>query len=211
MENELVNNEDQVYIKEVNGIKGIHYKINYNDQNIFKDTRFNNWLNEEIIKKGKDNILYQCPKCDFFLYGKYDEIKSFPHCDKYFNMDYICLYCGKKYLRDSLCCSKRGLKYFFFYYFFKTYWRNQFFYYIIKFIPFLFNIVFIGNIFFGLFFFRKLKVEDDKFSNYITKRTLLSNFTLIIALLFTLVYSILYFFVFIIIYLIFLILYFIDN
>ena len=195
MENELIDDEDKVYIKEVNGIKGIHYKTNYNNQNFLKDKRFKNWFNEEIIKKGKNgryNILYKCQKCDFFLYGRYNEVASFPHCDSHL-LDCICSFCGKQYEGYSYCCSKRGLTDDFYFLFFDTFYID--FLDCGKYIPLFFNIIFIGNIFYSLFLHRKYKIENNEFGCYDDKWTKLSIFTRIIALLFALVFSFIYYFV----------------
>ena len=209
MENELINIEDEVYIKEINGIKAIHYKINYNNQNILKDKIFKNWLNEEITKKkGKKCTLYKCSKCDFFLYGKFGEIISFPHCKA--NLDTICSYCGKQYHDWSFCCSKRGLMNTFFDYFFPTYKETDCYDYN-KLIPFLFNIFFIGMIYCSIFLYQKLKVGNEEFSCYLYKDTKLSHFAMVISVFFTLLYSLVYFFVFLIIYFLYLILYFIMK
>ena len=210
MENELIDVEDEVYIKKVNGIKVIHYKENYNNQNFLKDNRFKNWLNEEIMKKGingRYNILCKCSKCDFFLYGKYNEIKSFPHCDSYL-FDYICSFCGKQFYSYVCCCSKRGLINFYFY-FFDTFDID--FLDCGKFIPLLFNFIFIGTIYFILFLHRKLNIGDHEFSTYHDKDPILSIVARIIAVFFALVFSFVYIFVFIIIYFIFLIFYFIEK
>ena len=211
MENELIDVEDEVYIKEINSIKVIHYKENYNNQNFLKDNRFKNWLNEEIMKKGingRYNILNKCSKCDFFLYGKYNEVKSCPHCNS-FLFDHICAFCGKQYRSYSFCCSKRGLIDDFYFFFFDAFYTD--FLDCGKYIPLIFNLIFIGIIFFSLFLHQKLKEGDKEFLTFSNKRTKLSNFAKIIALLFALVLSFIYFFVFIIIYFIFLILYFTEK
>ena len=207
MENELIADEDKVYIKEINGIRGIHYKINYNNQNFLKDERFKKWLNEEKIKKGKSAPLYKCKNCDIFLYGEYDEVKSFPHCDKFIFDELICSFCGKLYHGYSYCCPKRGLTDDFLFFFFNTFYID--FLDCGKYIPLFFNIIFIGNIFYSLFLHRKYKIENNEFGCYDDKWTKPSIFTRIIALLFALILSFVYFFGFIIIYFIFLILYFI--
>ena len=56
MEYSLVDSEEGIYIKNINGINCLHYKIDYSEQNFFKDNRFKNWLNEEIKKKEKQII-----------------------------------------------------------------------------------------------------------------------------------------------------------
>ena len=210
MEN-LIDEEEKVYFREINGIKCLHYKAKYNNQNIVKDNRFKNWLKEEINKKGKFCILYRCDKCNLFAYVKdYKEGQLFKNSNDHSCADkYFCSYCGNIFYGDSYCCAKRGLKSVFYKFLFGP--NNGEFLYVFRFIPLIFNILFIGSIYFSLFLHRKYKVEDCEFSSYELKDTKLSNFAIIIAVLFILLNSFLFFFAFIIIHLIYLILYFIET
>ena len=210
MEN-LIDEEEQVYFQEINGIKCLHYKVKYNNQNIVKDNRFKNWLKEEINKKGKFGNLYRCNKCNLFAYVKdYKEGQLFKNSNDHSCADkYFCSYCGNIFYGDSYCCAKRGLKSDFYICFFGPSSGDSL--EAIKYIPLLFNIVFIGSIYFSLFLDRKLKVKYDEFSCYGFKSTKLSEFAIKIGYLFIFLNSFLYFFVFIIIYFIYLILYFIET
>ena len=111
MEN-LLDEEDEIYTKEINGIKCLYYKPKFKNQNITKDKRFKNWLKEEINKKGKICLLYRCDICNLFAYIKdrkerelFRISKDHSCSDKYF-----CTYCGNIYIGESYCCAKRGLQ-----------------------------------------------------------------------------------------------------
>ena len=210
MEN-LLDEEDEIYTKEINGIKCLYYKPKFKNQNITKDKRFKNWLKEEINKKGKICLLYRCDICNLFAYIKDNKERALFRISKDHSCSdkYFCTYCGNIYIGESYCCAKRGLHSKFYIYFFRPnddeFSDNN------RYIPLLFNILFIVSIYFALFLHRKLKVGVKEFSCYENKTTKLSKFAIIIAVLFILLNSFLYFFVFIIIYFIYIILYFIET
>ena len=215
MEYSLVDSEEGIYIKNINGINCLHYKIDYPEQNFFKDNRFKKWLNEEIKKKGKTDYIFMCTKCNIFAYlSGNDEIMSFYHCNdsSLSSMKLLCLYCRKTFSAGKYCCARRGIISDFQDYLLDgcyscIFTKNSDLRDCIKSIPFIFNLIFIGTIFYGLFLHRKIKVGNDKYINYEIKGTKLSGISIVFAALFFLIHSFVYFFSFSIIYFIYLIIF----
>ena len=111
MENRLSNEENGVYIKEINNITGLHYVLNYTEENIFEVPIFKKWYNNEINKKGKYGLLTFCRKCNFYFYFKeYNHKKIFKCCQDNNSLEKICSYCGKSFEYYFYCCLKRAIK-----------------------------------------------------------------------------------------------------
>ena len=210
MENILINNDENegIYTKDINGEICLHYKLNYANQNILTDSKFKNWLNNEIKKKGKNKYLVMCKNCNLFIYLK-DSLGIFyiQCCDKK-NFLNLCLYCGSFFKEGSYCCVKNGLKWSFGLLLFNG--KYECFKYedvdTLKYFPFLFHLIFIGTFYTGLFLHRKLTVNNNPYENYTSKGTSISLTATLIGILFIFVQSIVYFFPFIIIYFIYIIL-----
>jgi hypothetical protein len=186
-------------------------KYNYSSKKLFENPSFLKWWNEEIRKKGKEGILKQCEECNIFCYLN-KNIRSF-RCQKNHYFIPTCIYCGCTFSGDCYCCIKRSLESDFGDYLLDGFYScniNQTNGIIecIKAAPFIFNLVFAGSLYFGLFFHRKIKVDEKLYSSYEKRETFLSKASVIIAIMFFLVHSVVYFFPFIIIYLIYLIIFF---
>ena len=52
MENELIDNDEEegIYIKEINGKKCLHYKLDYEGIKFLKEPKFLKWLNSQKKK-----------------------------------------------------------------------------------------------------------------------------------------------------------------
>ena len=108
MENTLIEENEDLYTKVINGEISLYYKPAYSDKNILKDPRFKAWLNEQIKLKGKNKLLFKCNSCNFITYLKnIEEIKSIKCCEEsLISFWYICPYCGDNFLFGKYCCKK---------------------------------------------------------------------------------------------------------
>ena len=128
----------------------------------------------------------------------------------------ICEYCGRIYYGQSYCCPITGLfgvssEYILDGRYTCDYTKTDGKFNCFKSIPFLFNLVFIGTIYFGFFMKRTLKHGEKYYSTYETDDR--SNGKILVYFfffLFTLAMSIIYFFPFFIIYIGYLIIFFKD-
>ena len=209
MENEIIDNEEEgIYIKEIEGIKCLHYKLEYKDSKILNDPRFLKWLNDE--KKSKKSYLSMCTKCNTFKYTG-ENIKCCNH--PYFEP--ICTSCGRRFAGDSYCCAKRGIvevssRYILDGSYTCGLYGDRLFN-CFKAIPFIFNLVFIGTLYYGIFLHRSLKNNkrnNKKISSYEQIDTACGTIAINISFLCILVLSFVYFLPFIPIYFIYLIIFF---
>ena len=196
------NFEEEKCIELINNESCFHdFHQGRDEGEIIKNPIFKKWLKEQIRNKGRGG-LYLCDECNIYSYLKSG--KDFMCKGEHCHSKYICLYCGHDFYGDCYCCAKNGLKHTFRGYLFEGCYsfhlRDG-----IKIIPYIFNLIFVGTIYFGLFFHRRIKYGDNKYSNYEHRKNLLPNCAFIIAILFFLVVSIVYFIPFIFIYLSYLI------
>ena len=207
MENELIDNDEEegIYIKEINGKKCLHYKLDYEGIKFLKEPKFLKWLNSQKKEIGKKDYLYMCKHCNIFIYP---EIHNFKCCF-YSSYDPICLCCGSIFHGNSYCCPKRGLiEVSQMYILDGRYTCNlregDGVIECLKSIPLIFNLVSIGTVYFGLFLHRRYKDGKSGCSCYETKGTKCSNIAINIGFGFVLILSLVYFIPFIIIYFIYL-------
>ena len=157
MENTLIEENQDLYTKVINGEICLYYKPTYNGKNILKDPKFKKWLNEQEKLKGKEKLLFKCNKCNFITYLKnIEEIDSMKCCEESrVSFWYICPYCGGNFDFGSFCCKRIALKWIFS----TTFLNGQYFnkkdnlFDEIKLIPLIFHWLFV-YMFFEAFFFR---------------------------------------------------------
>ena len=211
MENDLLDNEeDGIYTKIICGKKCLHYKINYNGLKFLKDPRFIKWLNEQKELIGKRYKLGMCKSCNFFVY--YKDFRGFKCCFSS-NHTRVCLYCGNFYAGGSYCCAKTGLievssRYILDGRYTCNIKKRGGALECLKSIPFVFNLVFIGTFYFGIFFHRKIKMGEKDISSYEHRGTKCGNYAAYISFSVILVIAFVYFIPFNIIYFIYLIIFF---
>ena len=211
MENDLIDNDDEerIYIKEISGNKCLHYKLKYEGVKFLKEPKFVKWLNEQKKEIGKVDYILFCRRCNIFIYHKNIDFK----CCQYTTYDPICLYCGSIFHGDSYCCSRRGLEEVSSRYILDGRYtcnikEGEGVLECLKSIPFIFNLVFIGTIYFGLFLHRRYKDGINGPSSYEIKGTKCSTIAIFIGFAFVLILSLVFFIQFIIIYFIYLIFFF---
>ena len=211
MENVIIDNDEEegIYIKEINGKKCLHYKLEYERITFLKDPTFVKWLNEQKDEIGEIDHIYMCRVCNIFVYYKGTDYK----CCNHFNYITICLYCGSFYEIDNYCCLRRGLIEISSRYLLNGIYTcnlkdGEGILGCIKSIPFIFYLSFISTFYFGLFLHRKYKNIKAKFSSYGRKDTKFSHIAFNIGLMFILVISLVYSIQFIILYFIYLIIFF---
>ena len=214
MENNLIENDEEtrIYIEEICQKRCLHYKFNFKGENIFKNQKFLKWLNEEKIRKGKKGTIYICENCNIFIYEEF--LKDF-HCCENSLIHMLCEYCGKIYYGQSYCCAINGLinvseEYFLDGRYTCNFKKTDGFLECIKSIPFVFNLVFIGTIFFGLYLKRTSKKGKEYYSTYESNDSKSMVFVIISFMLSNLILSLIYFFPFFIIYIIYLINFFLN-
>ena len=167
---------------------------------LIKNPVFKKWLKEQIRKKGRGD-LYFCKYCNIYSYLKHQ--KDFRCNGEHWYSENVCLYCGQIFYLYCYCCAKYGLDYAFRLYLFEgsySFHRDG-----IKIIPYIFNLIFVGTIYFGLFYHRRVGFENIKYLNYEHRTDIIPRIAFIIATLFFLVISLVYFIPFIFIYLFYLI------
>ena len=211
MENEIIDNDEEegIFIKEINGKKCLHYKLEYEGTKFLKHPKFIKWLNGQKNEIGKKDHLYRCKYCNIFIYPEIDDF----NCCNHTTYDPICLCCGSIFHGNFYCCSRRGLievskRYILDGRYTCNLKKNDGLFDCMKSIPFIFNLVFIGTFYFGLFFHRKYKDGKRGCSCYETKGTKLSRLAAFIGFSFVFVLSLVYFIPFVIIYIIYLIIFF---
>ena len=155
---------------------------------------------------GKDDYILRCNHCNIFIYHKNADFK----CCHYTTYDPICLYCGSFFYGESYCCLRRSLEEVSSRYILDGRYtcnikEGDGVLECLKSIPFIFNLVFIGTIYFGLFLHRRYKEGANEYSSYEVKHTKCSNMAIFIGFAFVLILSLVYFIQFIIIYFIYLI------
>ena len=170
MENILINDEekDGIYTLEIKGRECLHYKLNFPRENVFKNPKFKNWLNKIIKEKGKIDNLRYCEKCNIFAY-KEDSMFAFVCTSNCNYLTHFCFFCRKIYQDERYCCYKRGLKESFKSYLFNWEYKCDDWYEYIRFIPYLFNVIFIGSIFYGLFLDIRYKNENYSYESKINR------------------------------------------
>ena len=198
MENALIEENQDLYTKAINGEICLYYKPSYKGKNILKDPKFKTWLNEQEKLKGKDKLLFQCNSCNFITYLKnIEEIDSMKCCEKSrIAFWYICPYCGGDFFFGHYCCKRIALRW----EFATSFLNGQYFnkkdnsFDQIKLIPLIFHWLFIYT-FFETFFFRaKIQLKTYECS----EKPLIG-----IGLIFSLVQGFTFFFPFLIIYFIY--------
>ena len=197
MENTLLEGNQDIYTKEINGEICLYYKPTYHGHNILKDTKFKKWLNEQEKLKGKNKLLYKCNSSNFIFYLKnMEEIKSIKCCESHISFSYICTYCGDNFYFAFYCCKRTALKWVFHTYFLngKYFGKKEDLLDQIKLIPLIFHFLFVHAFFEALFFRTKMELKTYECS----EKPLIG-----IAVLFSLVQGFTYFFPFLIIYFIY--------
>ena len=213
MENELIDEENNIYIEKINNQICLRYKSKYLSENFLNEPTFKKWLDGE--KKKKDNIniynsLYKCKNCNCFSYKKYlEEIK----CCEHPKNEPICSYCGSIFYGGSYCCIKRAIPESF-----KEYLLNgnytcniiqpYGFSECAKSLPLVFQITLSVIIFFILFLHRRGSNYENINSNYESRDTCLSGAAIFMMFLTILIYSLIFFIPFSFFHLIYLFFYF---
>ena len=157
MENELIEENQDIYTKEINGEICLFYKPTYYGKNILKDPKFKTWINEQEKLKGKNKLLFKCNSCNFIFYLRNnEEIKSINCCEKSrINFWYICTYCGDNFSFSYYCCKRIAIKWILASTFLNGIYFDNHDNIInsIKLVPLIFHILFV-YLFFEAFFFR---------------------------------------------------------
>ena len=223
MENTLIDvEENENNIKEINGLLCFQYKMKYKGERILKTNKFKLWLKEEKRKKGNKDLLYYCDNCNIFCYFQYQKERLSFKCLCNLSMkNKICTYCGYQYYGAHCCCARRGFKESFKYYLLNGRYtcninKTDGIFDCMKAYSCIFNFLFIGTIYCGLFYKRLLKkcltdknIDCYEYKNNSSRNQFsLSNISLYISILFILVYCIIYYVPFTIIYFIYLIIFF---
>ena len=198
MENELIEENQDIYTKEINGQICLYYKPTYSGQNLLNHIQFKTWLNEQEKIKGKSKLLFQCYSCNCITYLKnIKEIESINCCeDSRICFWYICTYCGGNFTFANYCCSRIAFKW----EFATTFLNGHYFdkkdnlFDQIKLIPLISNFFFVYIFFEALFFRRKIHLKTYECS----EKPLIG-----IGAIFSIVQGFTYFFPFLIIYFIY--------
>jgi len=203
MENKLI--EDELIYEEINGVKGLKYKLQYSNTKVGKDPIFKKWLSSEKLSKGDNGIVCYCKNCNLFIYlqNKNEINETATKCCNSFGYGYICNYCGEIFFISSLCCIKNGLKNEFEEFIFSIKFNQISEYFI--FFPIITYFIFFLILFSALFYDRKAKIGDDEFSSYSEKDTKLQKFGQSVVGISLIIYSLIYTIPFLILYIIFLI------
>ena len=203
MENKLI--EEELIYEKVNGVKGLKYKLQYSNIKIGKDPKIKKWLSSEKISKGDNGIACYCIKCNllFYFQNENELIETKKKCCDSLFYGYICKYCGEIFFRNSLCCLKNGMNETFKKFIF-TIDFNECSQYIILF-PIITYLIFFISLYGALFYLRRKKKDNDKFSSYYKNNTKLSKVGQVVADLSLILYSLIYAIPFIILYIIILI------
>ena len=213
MENRLIDEEHNIYTKEIDGIIFIHCKTLYENENFLKIPAFKKWFDDEIKKAGKyidDYNFRKCDNCDFFhlrnFFGKY------VICCENHHYKNICRYCGSIFYEHSFCCIKLSLNHDFSEYLLNDFYscnicQSEGLKQCIKSLPLVFHLTFSGTFIYGLFLHRKGTNHEDSTSSYKYKWTSLSTLAIYIMYMLILVYSLVYFIPLSIIYIIYLLLF----
>ena len=198
MENALIEENQDIYTKKINGEICLFYKPTYYGKNILKDPKFKTWINEQEKLKGKNKLLFKCNSCNFITYLKnVEEIKSIKCCENSrVSYWYICPYCGGNFDFGSYCCKRIALKWELssfllngIYFTNKESLFDQ-----IKLIPLIFHFLFIYLFFEALFFNAKIQLKTYECS----EKPLIG-----IGVIFSIVQGFTFFFPFLIIYFIY--------
>ena len=209
MENILIvdNDDEAVYTKEICNKRCLQYKSKFKGENILKVPQFIKWFNEEKEKE-KQGRLYKCIYCNFYAYLK--SRKNFKCCKRSYYLDTFCEFCGRYYYESAYCCPKRGLievyrKYLLYGLYTCEIMDGELFLTCAKFVPIIIIFMFIGTIYFGLFFQRNLTEEEKGTSNYGGRETICSHIMMFISGIIIVIMTIIYFFPLLIVYFIYLI------
>ena len=214
MENVLIDEEHDIYTKEVDNVTFIHYKPKYENENCMKIPAFKKWLDGEIKKAGKysnDYNFTKCDNCNFFhftdFYGKYVIC-----CEKHHYLN-VCRYCGSIFYEHSYCCIKLCLVEDFSEYLLNDFYscnvcQSEGLFQCIKSLPLAFHLTFSGTFIYGLFLHRKGTDHEDITSSYIYKGTNLSELAKYIMYMLILIYTLVYFIPISILYFIYLLIFF---
>ena len=200
MENKLI--EDDLTYEEINGVKGLKFKIQYSHTKIDENPIFKKWLSSEKLSKGDNGIACYCINCNlFFYFQNEDELnKTKLKCCHLYNYGYICKYCGEIYLDTSLCCIKNGMKCTFEEVLFG--WDFNYLSQYLALFPIITNFLFFVSLYGALFYFRKTKIDNVEFSSYDNKNTKLKDFSQIVVGLSLFLYSLIYAIPFLILYIV---------
>ena len=121
MEN-LENLDKIIYdINESDNLESI-FTIDYADQNLDNNIKFQEWKNSMIKKYGNDAKLFKCEKDKILFYSNYKDCISLPcyrnECPKC--KEYICHFCSySDKNKKTRCCFKKAISEQFFYWGFK--------------------------------------------------------------------------------------------
>ena len=198
MENILIEENQDIHTKEINGEICLYYKPTYRGQNILNDIKFKTWLNEQEKLKGKNKLLFKCNSCNFIFYLKdMRDMESIKCCEKPgVSFWFICTYCGDNFTYDQFCCKRMGFKW----ELASTFLNGNYFcnaYKLldqIKVMPLFFHVLFVFIFFETLFYLTKMKLKNSGCSE-----TPLIG----IGIIFSIVQGFTYFFPFLIIYFIY--------
>ena len=172
------NLEEEECIEIINNEVCYFNKNNYASNQILKNPLFLKWWNEEKRKKGEKGFLKQCEQCNIFFYltrSNYDF-----KCKNNHYLNPICNYCACIFHGGSYCCAKRSLISVFRLYLLNGCYscntnQSDGLLECIKAAPFIFNLVFVGSFYYGLFFHIRIIVKEQKYSCYEQKTTPLSK------------------------------------
>jgi hypothetical protein len=61
MENKLI--EDELIYEEINGVKGLKYKLQNSNTKVSEDPKIKKWISSEKVSKGDNGIACYCTNC----------------------------------------------------------------------------------------------------------------------------------------------------